>query len=462
MRARMLALATLYVVAIAGAGDAGAQQAGVDSGTQTTSAEAIGASLVHPEGWIVEREEHTFDETYGFTLWRADSDAPHDHGGTPALRVALAYDLRPEEIEGAVEGRLSELAGLPANRETVAVAEEGHEGVAVGPVPGSTPYTEVYVPVGERVYKINVYLRGPEDAGLDAEDRRLLSGLSFEPPSGAASSLEELPDANAPEALYGAGDPGLAEAEEEVREEGLAEAAGGKAELVAGSRAKVRRYSERRISGGCWRAKSPFFFQTQHGKYANRKRYNRRPGWTRIGQPNFWGQYTHGSAGFGRCSSNYYTNDKFAVDYPLKHGDVVFSPFKRGKVTFAGRNQSHKNYGRFVVIRARNGKYVSMSAHLSGIARGIKRGARVNAGTVIGFAGDTGHRSIPVGPVHLHQAFYRKPRLLRDGSPYGGAGLQTIYHHYVGTAAGTRPGVYEFGPRSRDSIDKSKGDFVSN
>ena len=35
--------------------------------------------------------------------------------------------------------------------------------------------------------------------------------------------------------------------------------------------------------------------------------------------------------------------------------------------------------------------------------------------------------------------------LYYDGSPYGGQGLQVIYHHCVGTAAGTGPGVYTLG-----------------
>ena len=45
------------------------------------------------------------------------------------------------------------------------------------------------------------------------------------------------------------------------------------------------------------------------------------------------------------------------------------------------------------------------------------------------------------GVPHLHQAYYRYPHYNRDGSPYGGAGLQVVYHRYVGTG----PGVYKFG-----------------
>ena len=130
-------------------------------------------------------------------------------------------------------------------------------------------------------------------------------------------------------------------------------------------------------------------------------------------------------------------------------------------MTFAGRNSSHKNYGVFVVIKADNGKYVNLSAHLSGLAPGIRPGARVTDATIIGYAGDTGDPSIPVGPPHLHQAFYRFPGFLADGSPYGGTGLQVVFHRYVGTAARTSPGVYKYGP-SRTSTQMAKGSLISN
>ncbi len=43
----------------------------------------------------------------------------------------------------------------------------------------------------------------------------------------------------------------------------------------------------------------------------------------------------HGNLGYGRCVSTIYTNDVYAVDYPLGSGDNVFSPFAGGTVTFA-------------------------------------------------------------------------------------------------------------------------------
>jgi hypothetical protein len=132
---------------------------------------------------------------------------------------------------------------------------------------------------------------------------------------------------------------------------------------------------------GCWRADPDFFFQTQHGPRANSAPNDGIPtGWSIVGRPNYWDEYTHGRLGYDRCDKRRYTNDKFAVDYPLDRGDAVFLLFEGGTVTFAGRNDSHKDYGILVSIKASNGKYVSLSGHLNSLARGLK-GVRGSTGT---------------------------------------------------------------------------------
>ena len=463
MRNKILGFVVLAVVSamVAAGTGAEAQEPSVES--QKTGGKAIGAAVVHPARWNVEREPYTYDDTYGYTLWYPDTGAAHDHGGRPALRVALAYELEPEDIEAEVGGVLADYLDLSLRRETVDVAR-GHEGVAVGTIPGSTPYTAVYVPVGGRVYKINVYADDPEGRGLDARSKDLLSDVRFEQPSRSVSSLD-LPGANSPEALVASTDPGLVEGEEATHR-----AATEEDESARTSATSIKGGGEQEISEGCYLANPRFWVQTQHGKYANRDRWEgRRPGWTRIGLYNYWGEYTHGNLGYGRCASKNYTNDKFAIDYFLERGDAVFSPFKKGTVRFAGRNESHKNYGIFVVIEHSNDKYVSMSAHLNGLHDWVRRGASVNEDKILGFAGNTGAPSIPVGDPHLHQAFYRNPTFLGDGSPYGGRGLQVVRHHFVGTAArDSNGGVYTFGRKRksnktcRASIVCGKGYFISN
>jgi len=431
----VLAVATVMVAA-----GTGAEAQETSGQTQKTQGEAVGAEVVHPAAWNVEREPYTQDDTYGYTLWYPDTAATHDHGGRPALRVALAYGLEPGDIEAEVDGVLADHPDLSLQREKVDVARE-HEGVAVGTIPGSTPYTAVYVPVGGRVYEIDVYARDTADEGIDAADRRLLSEVRFEPPSRTVGSLE-LPEANAPEVLYPSGSE--ARALDGGRDgkvpNGTAYSTEGEPTATP-ARATAKGGGEQRIAEGCWRADPSFFVQTQHGYKANSSGGDGMPtGWTRIGLPNFWGQYTHGNLGYGRCDEPDWANDKYAVDYPLQRGDYVFSPFKCGTVTFAGRNRSHADYGNFVSIKSCNdGKYVNLSAHLDaiGVNNGVRLGAgdRVTEKTVIGYAGDSGGGNIAVGRVHLHTAFYRYPKTSYDGGPYGGAGLQVDRNRYVGTAA---------------------------
>ena len=437
-----LTLCLAVAMGVAGPG-AEARQTPNAPQTERTEAAVVGASVLHDARWLVERERYTYGGTYGFTLWRPESGAPHDHGGTPALRVALAYDLEPGEIEGEVRGRISAFEpGLSLKRETVSVAEKGYEGVAVWPIPGSTPSAEVYVPVNDRVYRINVYAEEPGEEGLDAEDKRLLTTLRFEPPSRPVEALG-LPRANAPETLYAPGTSGFAEQQRVPQEETSAFGA------LSGS-------GDQRINEGCWRADPAYFFRVQYDSEANSKPGDHiRTGFTILGMPNYWDEYTHGDLGYGRCNEPEWCNDKFAVDYPLNRGDPIFSPFPDGTVTFAGRNITHKDYGILVSIEASNGKYVNLSAHLDSLAGEIRKGAQVTDRTVIGYAGDTGGPDIPVGRPHLHQAFYRYPSFMPDGSPYGGAGLQVVrHHHFRGDG-----GVYSFSWEGTGRT-KTKGDLI--
>jgi murein DD-endopeptidase MepM/ murein hydrolase activator NlpD len=465
----LLALAAVMGVVGSGTG-AEAQQADGVVRTEKTGGEAVGASVFHPAGWSVSKDPYTYDGTYGYTLWRSDTDRAHDHGGKPAMRVALAPDLEPGGIGARVRGLAADHPDLPVKREDVAVGRE-HEGVAVGPIPGSTPSTEVYVPVNGRVYVINAYAEKPGEEGLGEQDRELLSGIRFESPSRTVGSLDVAP-ANAPESLYPA--PG-----EDLRETTKAPEGDGKAGPDAS--ATTRGGGESRIQGGCWRADPRFYVQTIHGYKANSAAddlpgsgIDRIPtGWTRIGLPNFWGQYSHGGLGYGRCTEPNWANDQYAVDYPLNTGDAVFSPFSCGTVTFAGRNRTHADYGILVSIRACNGKYVSLQGHLSALRSGLNRGDRVNRDTIIGWAGATGGGNIPVGRPHVHQAFYRYPKYTPDGAPYGGAGLQVNRLRYVGTAArrtglAVRSHAYSYDrvrPRNvfcREGIRCGEGFRVSN
>lgn len=84
------------------------------------------------------------------------------------------------------------------------------------------------------------------------------------------------------------------------------------------------------------------------------------------------------------------------VDYAAPIGTRVRS-VGDGVVEFAGRNGG---YGNMVVVR-HQGQYSTLYAHLSGFARGLRKGMRVAQGETIGSVGQTGWATGP----HLHYEF---------------------------------------------------------
>ncbi|MFQ5736431.1 MAG: peptidoglycan DD-metalloendopeptidase family protein [Thermodesulfobacteriota bacterium] len=91
------------------------------------------------------------------------------------------------------------------------------------------------------------------------------------------------------------------------------------------------------------------------------------------------------------------------IDYAAPVGTPVESAGS-GRVTFAGWK---RGYGNFVTVRHNNG-YSTSYGHFSRIARGIRRGVKVDQGDVIGYVGSTG---ISTGP-HLHYEVRLHNRLI--------------------------------------------------
>lgn len=84
------------------------------------------------------------------------------------------------------------------------------------------------------------------------------------------------------------------------------------------------------------------------------------------------------------------------VDYGAPTGTRVRAT-SDGTVEFAGRQGG---YGNLIVLR-HQGRYSTAYGHLSGFAPGIRQGARITQGDVIGFVGATGWATGP----HLHYEF---------------------------------------------------------
>ena len=84
------------------------------------------------------------------------------------------------------------------------------------------------------------------------------------------------------------------------------------------------------------------------------------------------------------------------VDYAARRGTPVRASGD-GKVIHVGKKGG---YGRLIVIR-HGGRYTTAYGHLKGYARGIRSGAKVRQGQVIGYVGSSG---LATGP-HLHYEF---------------------------------------------------------
>ena len=109
---------------------------------------------------------------------------------------------------------------------------------------------------------------------------------------------------------------------------------------------------------------------------------------------------------FARISSRFSTGRKHpilnkirahqGVDYAAPRGTPIRAAGD-GKVVLAGRKGG---YGNTVILRHGN-SYKTLYAHMQGFAKGIRNGAAVKQGQVIGYIGTTG---LSTGP-HLHYEF---------------------------------------------------------
>ncbi len=88
--------------------------------------------------------------------------------------------------------------------------------------------------------------------------------------------------------------------------------------------------------------------------------------------------------------------DHNGVDYAAPIGTPIKATGD-GKIIHMGRKGG---YGNTVIVQ-HGGKYQTLYAHLSGFAKGLQKGSRVEQGEVIGYIGKTG---LATGP-HLHYEF---------------------------------------------------------
>lgn len=134
---------------------------------------------------------------------------------------------------------------------------------------------------------------------------------------------------------------------------------------------------------------------------------DRQGGYYTLDGKNLRKQFLRSPLEFSRITSGF-TNARFhpvlqtwrahkGVDYGAPTGTRVKATAD-GVVEFAGRRGG---YGNLIVLRHQS-KFTTYYGHLSGFAKGLRRGKRVMQGDVIGYVGATG---LATGP-HLHYEFH--------------------------------------------------------
>lgn len=117
-------------------------------------------------------------------------------------------------------------------------------------------------------------------------------------------------------------------------------------------------------------------------------------------------QFLRSPMDFARISSHFTTRRYHPVLHKFRSHKGTDYAARRGtpiKATGSGKVISAKNsrsYGKYVVLQ-HGSRYTTLYAHMNGFAKGIRSGAKVRQGQIIGYVGSTGLASGP----HLHYEF---------------------------------------------------------
>ena len=117
-------------------------------------------------------------------------------------------------------------------------------------------------------------------------------------------------------------------------------------------------------------------------------------------------QFLRSPMDFARISSHFTTRRYHPVLHKFRSHKGTDYAARRGtpiKATGSGKVVSAKvsrSYGKYVVLQ-HGSRYTTLYAHMNGFAKGIRSGAKVRQGQIIGYVGSTGLASGP----HLHYEF---------------------------------------------------------
>jgi len=424
--------------------------------TQTVRDPVAGVAIDVPAEWRVQADPVLFN-TYGFALFNPEGEQTGGHERSPVMRVALAYEARPEQIEGLVATLMERNRDLAPTRGEVLVG--GRKGIVVSGLPGTDSYSLVYVAAGERVYRIGVWTA---ERGLDARSRMLLQNLRLETPTRSVRSLNLVPVREAmhaappPEVLLESSRANAARIAAASEEGGIAPLA--EYDAPAQSRASAQACEFGQPSGFFWQtvwdATNRFYSgytTTYSGTYYNMRPGD--PGWSAMSgnYGSWWGQNYH----IYKCYSDR-LNQFYANDWPAHKNANVYSAIQ-GTVEWAGwdyyDSEGYYTLGNYVVVR--NGAYRALMAHMTSLA--VKRGASVGMNTIIGYAGKTG------GPwdEHVHSRVAYGESLTYNGQPYGGNTVWPTKLRCVSCRASDSGDIYGNGDGQFDFKDSSGAKFYT-
>lgn len=396
-----------------------------------------GVSLALADGWHVMNDPVLFDETYGFAVYAPaateEARAHADHERDAIARVAVVLDHRAELDERIAE-KIALYRDLALARTDIKVGR--HQAVLLTGLPGTKPYSVVFLRVGDRVYEIGLW---SNDGDVDTLGRAVLEGLTFGAPTRTVESLGLQP---ADEAAYNQPPEAQAIANRVAAGERRAVKAALASQRAFGADEDKEGRDAMQAASCGFTAPASLDWQLQwdnSNTFYNGTYYSMQsqPGFSAMSgnYGSWWGTNYH----VGLCYLNQ-SNQYYANDWPAQHWANAYAAFS-GYVEWAGwGTDGFYTLGNYVVIR--DGAYRNVTAHLSGIARGVHWGAYVNGyWKVIGWAGSTGG---PWDP-HLHARVSWSESLTANGQPYGGQSVRprrlrcyTCNSPDVTTAAGAK------------------------
>jgi hypothetical protein len=425
---RRIALSLLYAVAATalcasettprpatGARESGERGA---PGLRRVHNDVAGVSLDVPANWRVHEDPVLFN-TYGFALFDPAGPKAGGHERSPVARIALAYQIAPTDVERLVDDLLRKNHALPVQRIEVEL-DGGSRAVGVTGLPGTDPYTLLYVAAGNRVYRIGLWTPEP---GLNQRSLELLASLRFEAPARSIESLALTPVEEAMRARP-SGEDMARNAQAHAERVAAVQQEGGEPSIMHSATAATPVANAAcefgQPSGLFWQTvwdSTNYFYSGYTTRYSGTY-YNLRPGdygWSAMSgnYGSWWGQNYHRYKCYSDRLNQYYAND-----WPVHYNGNVY-PATVGTVEWAGwdyyDSEGYYTLGNYVVVR--NGSYRAIMAHLTSIASGISWGASVGMNTIIGYAGKTG------GPwdEHVHSRIAYGESLTYNGQPYGGS-----------------------------------------